>query len=134
MENRRRAGKIGNLPQRLKKIDPDIVLGAPRQAAPPASAAPKEQTAIGIVARGRSVEIPTGERRIVGYDGKNHCDVSGALVKRYGPGARVELPISELKRLQGLGFIVDPATLAVASAAVKSGGGANAHLATLPRR
>jgi len=136
-ENERRAR--ANL-QMSKRVDPDLVLSgkpAPPSPAPDENTA-NEATAIGIVARGRTLHLPIpGERRSVGWDPNEKKTVYAAVTRGHGPGERVELPVSEIKRLQGLGFLVDPDRIVAASAAVTAGAGGTPHqpeFATLPRR
>jgi hypothetical protein len=61
------------------------------------------------VARGHTVDAPTGERRPTGYDSDKHEMVSGPVYKSFGPGETVTLPLSEIQRLIALGLLVDPA-------------------------
>jgi hypothetical protein len=64
------------------------------------------------VAKGRSIHIPTGTKKIVG---SKAYDLAGTTVFREvtaqdhhsaGPGEIVELPVKEIVRLTGLGFLV----------------------------
>jgi hypothetical protein len=63
------------------------------------------------VAKGRSIHIPTGTKKIVGT---RAAEVNGAILYRdvtaqetrsAGPGEIVELPINEIERLTELGFV-----------------------------
>ena len=74
----------------------------------PAEPDPDEPREFAIVARGRSIDAPTEQRRAVGYDPVKGEQLYAAVQRRYGPGERIELPISEIRRLRELGFLVDP--------------------------
>jgi hypothetical protein len=67
------------------------------------------------VAKGHSVEMPTGERVTTGFTGEGK-EVFGQRCKTLGPGSQIELPLSEVRRLQALGFLVDRSRLAPPSA------------------
>ena len=68
---------------------------------------PAPKLAKGIVAKGRTVEVPSDQRRIAGYtaDGK---PVHRTMQRLAGPGEEVELPTSEIAYLRASGFLVDP--------------------------
>lgn len=72
--------------------------------AEPADDEPKKRA---IVARGRCVDVALAEQRAVCGSDQGR-DVMRARQIRYGPGEEVELPASEVARLRGLGFLVDP--------------------------
>jgi hypothetical protein len=65
-----------------------------------------------VVAKGRSLHVPTGRQIVVGsrpveINGVTvHRDVMSAEVRIHGPGATVTLPRSEVDRLVELGFCV----------------------------
>jgi hypothetical protein len=67
------------------------------------------QTKMGkaIVARGRTVCVPTGNRVQVGLtqDGQQ---VLSSETRDFGPGEEVTLPIDEIARLRETGHLVDP--------------------------
>jgi hypothetical protein len=72
-----------------------------------------EQMSSAKVAAGRSVHIPTGERRVVGSrpwqtaDGSIlHIDVYAGEFRNAGPGEVVTLPQAEINRMISLGFLV----------------------------
>ena len=68
-------------------------------------AAPK--LAKGIVAKGRTVEVPSNQRRIAGYTADSK-PVYRATQRIANPGDEVELPAEELAYLRAAGFLVDP--------------------------
>jgi hypothetical protein len=61
----------------------------------------------GTVARGRTVEIPQGEKVVVAHSPEGR-PITRSPVKSYGPGSEVELPAKELMTLRASGFIIDP--------------------------
>jgi len=61
-----------------------------------------------IVQNGRSIDIPTDQMRIVGYDAERRENVMAKMQRRVYPGEEVVLPQSEALRLQKLGFLVPP--------------------------
>jgi hypothetical protein len=70
---------------------------------------PSEKLARGIVARGRTIDVPdlNAPKQIAGYtlEGKPQ----GKLATRsYGPGQEVELPAAEIASLRKRGFLTDP--------------------------
>ena len=69
-------------------------------------AAPK--LAKGIVAKGRTVTVPSDQKRVAGYttEGK---PVHQVVERRAAPGEEVELPAAEIAYLREAGFLVDPA-------------------------
>ena len=70
---------------------------------------PDEPRELATVRMGRSVDVPDPvEKRAVGYDRDSGAMIFAAVQHRYGPGQQVELPVSEIRRLRGLGFLVDP--------------------------
>jgi hypothetical protein len=70
---------------------------------------PDEPRDLATVRTGRSVDVPDPiEKRAVGYDRDTGKPIYAAVQHRYGPGQQVELPVSEIRRLRGLGFLVDP--------------------------
>jgi hypothetical protein len=75
----------------------------------------KQKTARAVVARGRSIDVPTGGEPIAVGATPEGKPVSRGPVKQYGPGQEVELPIDEIKTLRGLGYLVDPDRVAPAS-------------------
>ena len=79
-----------------------------------------------VVEKGRTVEAPTGELKWVGYDREGN-NLFGPILSTFGPGQKVHLPVPEIKRLQVLGFLVDPDR--VHNAAARS----QAHMANEPR-
>ena len=68
------------------------------------------------VARGHTVEIPdeNAEKQIAGYSMIDQKYIYRQPTRRYGPGATVTLPQSEVSRLTGLGFLVDPTSTEIA--------------------
>jgi hypothetical protein len=67
------------------------------------------------VARGRTVLVATGKRKVVGID-KDGSKVYGPISIRRGPGEQIELPGDEVKRLQAGGYLVDPERIAAVEA------------------
>jgi hypothetical protein len=68
-----------------------------------------ERIARGVVARGRSIDIPdlNSPKQIVGYtpDGK---PMTKLATRCYGPGQEIELPVTEIASLRKRGFLLDP--------------------------
>ena len=68
-----------------------------------------DRTARGIVARGRSIDVPdmSVARQTIGYnaDGK---PVTRSAIRTYLPGQEVELPAKEIISLRERGFLLDP--------------------------
>ena len=61
-----------------------------------------------VVARGRTVDAPIPrKRRLVGQT-NDGVQIYGPVTRRFGPGETVELAAWEVRRLQELGFLVDP--------------------------
>lgn len=126
-DNRRRraaAGQSKSLPPGMKKHDPDKVFTlspAPLSPAPSsAAAAEPEPTAKAIVAKGRTVHVPTGAKKEVGTvalasaahpSAVTSFAVMTSVCVAKGPGEEVELSLSDIKRLTALGFLVDPETV-----------------------
>ncbi|MCJ2067758.1 hypothetical protein MKK75_02875 [Methylobacterium sp. J-030] len=73
-------------------------------------AAPK--LAKGIVAKGRTVTVPSDERRIAGYTAEGK-PVYQTVQRVAAPGEEVELPAAEIAHLRLAGFLVDPDAPAV---------------------
>ena len=67
-----------------------------------------DQPTRAVVARGRTVDAPVPKkRRLVGQT-NDGVQIYGPVTRRYGPGETVELAAWEVRRLQELGFLVDP--------------------------
>jgi hypothetical protein len=64
-----------------------------------------------IVARGRSVIVPTGKRKVVGQD-KDGNRIYGPTSKMIGPNQQIMLPADEVKSLRDLGYLFDPDKIA----------------------
>jgi hypothetical protein len=62
-------------------------------------------TATAIVARGRTVHAPTGQKRVIGYDAVLRTEIYCPFLEMYGPGSEVTLPVTEIARLRALGFL-----------------------------
>ena len=73
-------------------------------------AAPK--LAKGIVAKGRTVTVPSDQRRIAGYTAEGKA-VHQVIQRTAGPGEEVELPVAEILHLRISGFLTDPDAPAV---------------------
>jgi hypothetical protein len=69
---------------------------------------PDEPREFAVVARGRSVDAPTEQRRAVGYDPVKGEQLYAAVQRRFMPGETIELPVSEIRRLRELGFLIAP--------------------------
>jgi hypothetical protein len=70
--------------------------------------AKRDRTMRGIVARGRSVDVPDlSARQTVGYSGEGKV-VTRPAYRTYLPGQEVELPAKEVLSLRERGFLVDP--------------------------
>ena len=59
------------------------------------------------VARGRSIEVPTGEMRLVG-SGPDGKELMRAICRTFGPGETVELPADEVATFRKLGYLINP--------------------------
>ena len=73
----------------------------------PAEPDPDEPRELATVARGRSIDAPTEQRRAVGYDPVKGEQLYAAVQRRFMPGETIELPVAEIRRLRELGFLVD---------------------------
>jgi hypothetical protein len=71
-----------------------------------------ERLVRGVVARGRTVHVPTDQKVLAGYERETNRPIERIVCERRGPGETVELPGSEVKRLRALGFLVDPDLIA----------------------
>ncbi len=71
----------------------------------------------GTVARGHTIDIPTGERRMIGYDRVTGAPVFTSVIRKAGPGEEVTLVRSEIDRLRRAGFLVDPNKIVTFSSA-----------------
>jgi hypothetical protein len=97
-----------NIAHAARSCDPDwaLTMGVPigpRPAPPPDN---NEATGTAVVARGRTVHCPVPDQtQFVGYDKTTGKEIYGPVFKAYGPGSKVELPVSEITRLRGLGFL-----------------------------
>jgi hypothetical protein len=62
------------------------------------------------VARGRTVCVPDLSKPSVfaGREPDTHRELFAPGLRDIGPGEEVELPRDEVRRLRGLGFLVDP--------------------------
>lgn len=60
-----------------------------------------------VVARGRTIMAPTSEKRLATHtpEGK---PVYAPIMKMFGPGEDIELPMDEIKWLRGTGHLIDP--------------------------
>jgi hypothetical protein len=65
-----------------------------------------------IVARGRTIDVPTGQRKLAGLTNEGK-EVFRQAVKTFGPGQTVDLPRDEAKSLRNLGYLVDPDAVAI---------------------
>jgi hypothetical protein len=68
-----------------------------------------EKMARGIVARGRSIDVPdpSAPKQTVGYSAEGKPFTKSAI-RQYGPGMEVELPVQEIASLRERGFLTDP--------------------------
>jgi hypothetical protein len=67
-----------------------------------------EKTARGIVARGRSVDVPDSSvRQTIGYNAEGK-PVTKAAIRTYLPGQELQLPEREILSLRERGFLLDP--------------------------
>lgn len=90
------------------KVHPDHIdakRGDGVRALRPVEPDPNEPRELATVARGRQVHVPTDQKRAVGYDRDSGEMIYAAVQRHYMPGEQVELPISEIRRLRGLGFL-----------------------------
>ncbi|SRR5579885_1302568 len=98
MAQRKKASEIDV--EKVEVADIDADLPASLQAA-------DDAIGKGIVERGRTVEVPTGEKEMRGFDREGNA-LYRPVMRRYGPGQEVELPMREIRRLRELGFLTDP--------------------------
>jgi hypothetical protein len=106
----------GDMARGLRQY-PDLMLRPGQQPQPDieqaeASTPVEEETETGIVADGHTVDVPTGEKVVCGFDAVFARSVFRSVCKSFRPGETVTLPRSEIRRLQQLGFIVDPDKIA----------------------
>ncbi len=110
-----RKTKIGGRRVRLARqlptrptVHPDFAPGR-RTPVPVEDDGPKEPIATYTVERGRTViqSVP-GTKRLIGHDPDSGSPVFALEEKAYGPGSTVSMPVSEGRRLQGLGFLQSP--------------------------
>ena len=59
------------------------------------------------VARGRTIDIPEGEKIIVNHTPEGR-PITRQATRSYGPGQEVELPAAEVISLRHRGYLVDP--------------------------
>lgn len=84
---------------------PDVILDDPAVLPAPAAEPDPGPLQAAVVARGRVVHAPTGERVFCGYDVKGK-EVFRAKFKVHQPGETVMLPVAEVARLRQLGFLM----------------------------
>jgi len=60
-----------------------------------------------IVARGRTVVAPTGEKRVGRYNDEGK-PITVPVLKNFGPDQEIELPAGEIAWLRSTGHLVDP--------------------------
>ena len=111
-KKRVKAGDVRNLTRVHPEHDPRAFAGVRR--VPSGAPAPDQPHEVGTVAAGRSVDIVVeGDRVQCGFDKDAGVPVYRCAQRRALPGERVELPRSEIARLRGLGFLVDPSAAPV---------------------
>jgi len=78
----------------------------------------KVQMRTGTVAHGRSIDIPTGEKKVIGTTSTSldpsdptspFQPITACICRTAGPGESVTLPADEFAGLVKRGFIIDPA-------------------------
>jgi hypothetical protein len=64
-----------------------------------------------IVARAHTICVPDPTKPPVfsGREPDSHRELFAPQTRDYGPGEEIELPVAEVRRLRGLGHLVDPA-------------------------
>ena len=62
----------------------------------------------GVVARGRTVEVPDASQSITVGTTEDGKPIKRAGRRFFGPGREVELPAEEIKALRERGFLIDP--------------------------
>ena len=74
---------------------------------------PNEPREVAVVARG-VIDCPEegAEKEIAGYDTQGRQYTYRLPVRRYYPGEQITLPVSEIRRLQKLGVLRDPDSIA----------------------
>lgn len=65
-----------------------------------------------IVAPGRTVSVPTEEKRVAAYTPDNK-PIHRLVEVTYRPGQEVSLPVDEIAYLRRTGFLVDPDAILV---------------------
>jgi hypothetical protein len=94
------------------RVSPDHIDSKPgeglRMWRRPVADDPNKPKETGVVRSGRSVHVGTEEKHLVGRDPVTGAEVYAAAQIFFGPGQTVTLPRSEIIRLRGLGFLVDP--------------------------
>lgn len=93
------------------RVHPDHLNAGPGDGVrrvPPEMPDDNEPREVGVVAAGRCIDVPTDEIELSGYDREGQREIYRRVQKRHLPGESVELPKSEIARLRGLGFLVDP--------------------------
>jgi hypothetical protein len=60
------------------------------------------------VCNGRTVDAPTGELRATGYDVEQKKHATAQICRRHYPGEIVSLPAGEARRLEALGYLIEP--------------------------
>lgn len=68
---------------------------------------PTPRLARGVVARGRTVVVPTAQTRTAGYTAEGKPIVV-PVTKTFVPGQEIELPHDEIKWLRSIGHLIDP--------------------------
>jgi len=68
-----------------------------------------ERFARGVVARGRTVQVPhPTEKKVVGQNPVTGQAIMGPTMREFGPGEEVTLQEKEIVNLRAQGFLVDP--------------------------
>jgi hypothetical protein len=89
-------------------VHPDHEFRAPSGRIPPTEQKEPEPLGRATVARGRTLHMPVaGEFRQTGWSADEKRAVCAQVWEPKGPGSEVELPVSEIRRLRRLGFLID---------------------------
>ena len=111
MDDQKHKAKVGDVRTRVHPDHDPHAFDSVRRLAS-AAPDPDEELEVGTVAAGHSVDLVVeGERVQCGFDRDAGVPVYRKPLRRALPGDQVKLPCSEIARLRGLGFLVDPSAV-----------------------
>jgi hypothetical protein len=107
------AGRTRLDPDHVERYLPPLPGTKAAEAPQPVTAPIEQEMGEGVVAPGRSIDVPVGDQKMIaGFSVAEARDVTRLRCVRYMPGEKVRLPLSEISRLRKLGALVDPDTQA----------------------